>query len=527
MRLLAAPMRDVSIGARLGVAFGGVFVLMAVMAVFATLHLAEANRRMTHVVEGNSQQIARVNQMIESVAQRSIAIRNLALLSDPALKEDERKSIEDASRAYATAESELLALIERFDASEAEKALLEAIKRSEKAAVALMQEAEALAAQGRTEDAVVFLMDKLRPRQARWMTVLHTLSGLQAKTSAEYVADAASQYARARWTLAGFVVAALLAGAVLAWLVTRSIVLPMRDAVAIARTAANGDLRVRAVAHRRDEAGQLLAAMQAMNENLVRVVGDVRRGSERIAAGTAEIAAGNADMSHRTERQAASLQQTAASMEQLRATVRQNAEAAREASGVAESASAAVTQGGATMEEVVRTMARITEASRRIADIIGVIDGIAFQTNILALNAAVEAARAGDQGRGFAVVAAEVRTLARRSADAAREIKSLIDTSSASVGEGSRLVGDAGRSMGALVGEVRRVAALIGDISLATGQQTTGIDQVGDAVVDLDRVTQETVALVEESSAAADSVARQATELVESVRTFRIEADAA
>ena len=526
-RLLAAPLTDLRIGLRLGIAFGGVFILMAAMAVFATMNLALSNQRMTHIVEGNSRQSVLVSQMIDSVAQRSIAIRNLALLSDPGLKDAERQTIAAAAQDYAAAEKELLAVITRFDASEAEKTLLEAIKRSEKAAVALMQEAETMAAEGRTEDTGAFLMDKLRPRQARWITVLQTLGGLQSKTSAEYAADSTAQYERARWLLAAFVGGALLLGMVLAWLVTRSIVSPIREAVSLALTAASGDLSVRTVAHRGDEAGRLLDALHSMNENLVRVVGGVRRGSEQIATGSAEIAAGNADMSRRTERQAASLQQTAASMEQLRATVRQNADAAREASAAADSANAAAAQGGKTMDAVVSTMGGITEASRRISDIIGVIDGIAFQTNILALNAAVEAARAGEQGRGFAVVATEVRTLAQRSADAAREIKGLIDTSSQRVDQGSRLVGDAGRSMAGLVGDVGRVAALISGISLATVQQTEGIEQVGEAVTDLDRVTQETVALVEESSAAADSLAGQAATLLESVGIFRLEADVA
>ncbi|MFM1988845.1 MAG: hypothetical protein RJA99_1802 [Pseudomonadota bacterium] len=526
-RALAAPLNDLPIGARLGISFGGVFLLMAAMAVFATLHLAQSNRRLTHIVEGNSQQAAQVARMIDSVAQRSIAIRNLALLSDPALKDAERRAIADAAEVYSAAERELLARIARFDASEAEKALLEAIKRSETAAVALMTQAETLAAEGRGEETIAFLMDKLRPRQARWITVLQTLSGLQAKTSAEYAADAAVQYDRARWMLGGFVGAALLAGMVLAWLVTRSIVGPIREAVTLARTAATGDLRPRPTARRGDEAGQLLSALQAMNENLIRVVGDVRRGSERIAIGTAEIAEGNADLSQRTERQAASLQQTASSMEELRATVRQNADAAREASGVADSASEAAARGGATMDEAVRTMQGITDASRRIADIIGVIDGIAFQTNILALNAAVEAARAGEQGRGFAVVASEVRSLAQRSAAAAREIRGLIDASTSRVDEGSRLIGDAGRTITGLVTDVGRVAALIAGISLATTQQTDGIGQVGDAVSELDRVTQETVALVEESSAAAGNLASQAATLLESVRTFRLESETA
>jgi methyl-accepting chemotaxis protein len=438
--LLAAPLTDLRIGLRLGIAFGGVFILMAAMAVFATMNLALSNQRMTHIVEGNSRQSVLVSQMIDSVAQRSIAIRNLALLSDPALKDAERQTIAAAAQDYAAAEKELLAVITRFDASEAEKTLLEAIKRSEKAAVALMQEAETMAAEGRTEDTVAFLMDKLRPRQARWITVLQTLGGLQSKTSAEYAADSTAQYERARWLLAAFVGGALLLGMVLAWLVTRSIVSPIRQAVSLALTAASGDLSVRTVAHRGDEAGRLLDALHSMNENLVRVVGGVRRGSEQIATGSAEIATGNADLNQRTEEQASNLQQTAASMEQITGTIRQTAETAGQAAQMAGEAAAVAQRSGQAASDVAQRMGEIRQSSQRIAEIIGTIDGISFQTNILALNAAVEAARAGEAGKGFAVVASEVRTLAQRSSEAAKDITGLINTTAvASVKPGSEL----------------------------------------------------------------------------------------
>ncbi|HYP33626.1 MAG TPA: methyl-accepting chemotaxis protein, partial [Burkholderiaceae bacterium] len=293
-------------------------------------------------------------------------------------------------------------------------------------------------------------------------------------------------------------------------------------AVDVARTVAAGDLGSRIVVDRRDEIGTLLEALRRMNEGLVAIVGDVRNASESIATGSSQIAHGNADLSQRTEEQASNLEETAASMEQLTATVRHNADTARRASALAEGASAVAAQGGARVGQVVATMDDITDSSRRITDIIGVIDGIAFQTNILALNAAVEAARAGEQGRGFAVVAGEVRTLAQRSATAAREIKVLIGESVGKVENGTRLVADAGRTMGDIVDQVRHVSELIGQISAASDEQSRGIGQIGDAVTQLDQVTQQNAALVEQSAAAAESLRVQADALSRTVAAFRL-----
>jgi methyl-accepting chemotaxis protein len=307
------------------------------------------------------------------------------------------------------------------------------------------------------------------------------------------------------------------------WLISRSIVLPIKRAVQIAETVAAGDLSSDIDVQGHDETAQLLAALKRMNESLAGVVGTVRASSENIATGSSEISTGNLDLSQRTEQQASSLQQTAASMEQITATVRNNADTARQAAQMAEAASGAATQGGAAVGRVVDTMQQITQASAKISDIIGVIDGIAFQTNILALNAAVEAARAGEQGRGFAVVASEVRALAQRSATAAKEIKGLIDASAGHVQAGSTQAGDAGRQMEGIVTQVRRVTQLIAEISNATGEQTAGIAQVSDAIASLDHVTQQNSALVEESAAAAVSLKTQAQQLVDSVAVFRLD----
>jgi len=515
---------DLPIGLRLAMAFFGVFALMAMMAGFSIVTMQQMEQRMARITESNNQQILQVNKMIYSVGLRGVAIRNVALLADADAKKAELEAINESAKMYAEAEKELMQLINRFDATEAEKANLESIKRSETAVVKLMAEAAELGMAGKAEEAAEFMMSKLRPRQARWVTSLQTLSGLQNKVSDEYAQDAAAQYIKSRNILIGFVSISLLLGVALAWLVTRSITSPIGDAVKFARTVATSDLRPVDIPHHKDQAGQLLEALQTMSAHLTTVVRGVREASENIVTGTAEIATGNNDLSMRTEQQASSLEETAASMEEMRQAVRTNAETADQASRVAQDASASATRGGAMVGDVVQTMRQISESSKRIADITGVIDGIAFQTNILALNAAVEAARAGENGRGFAVVASEVRSLAQRSASAAKEIKALIATSVESVRDGTRRVNDAGSAMDGIVQQVRQVATLIGEISHSTREQSQGIDQVGEAISQLDQVTQQNAALVEESAAAASSLQHQAEQLLGAVSVFRIDA---
>jgi methyl-accepting chemotaxis protein len=332
-------------------------------------------------------------------------------------------------------------------------------------------------------------------------------------------------FVAARQMLAGTGVVALLAAVALGVMITRSLTGQLGgepgDVVQVANAIAEGQLDV-AVHVREGDETSVVAAMRRMRDRLTEIVGQVRQSSDSIVTGSTQIATGNADLSQRTEEQASNLQQTAASMEQLSSTVSTNAQTAGEASRRAASAADAAGQGGAAVGRVVQTMAEISEASRRISDIIGVIDGIAFQTNILALNAAVEAARAGEQGRGFAVVAGEVRTLAQRSAEAAKEIKSLIVASVEKVESGTRQVDEAGASMSDIVKRVEHVNQMIRQISSATAEQSAGIGQVGHAVTQLDQVTQQNAALVEESAAAAESLNQQARRLSECVKVFRI-----
>ena len=367
------------------------------------------------------------------------------------------------------------------------------------------------------------LQASLLPAAERYIGAMVGLQKFEHEQVDQAVKDASLVTDREALILLGLAAAALLLGVVVAWRITRSVTAPLHEAVNIARTVAAGDLSLSVQTQRRDELGDLLKALGEMKEALVKTVSQVRSASDSIGVASSEIASGNQDLSSRTEQAASSLEQTAASMEELTATVRQSADAARQANQLAASASEIAVRGGQVVGQVVTTMEEINHSSKKINDIIGVIDGIAFQTNILALNAAVEAARAGEQGRGFAVVAAEVRNLAQRSAEAAKEIKGLIGASVEKVDAGTRLVADAGQTMSEIVGSVQRVSDIIGEITAASGEQSDGIGQVNVAVTQLDQMTQQNAALVEESAAAAESLKEQASRLAQVVQIFRID----
>ncbi len=509
---------NLKIGMRLGLAFAAVVALAAVVVAIGIFRLAQVTQSLVLIGSDRVPAMAKVVEIADEVNLIARELRNALIFEDAAkvaaALDTAQKSRDDITRKF-----DLLA---PTITSEEGRKRLAAVVESRAAYVPLQLQFMDLVRAGKKQEAAALLADKLRPAQLSYMAALDEFKRLQIELVDQAAADGQSSYEQARLLMSCLLVAMLLAGALLGWWITRSITRPIGAAVAAAEAVAAGDLGTKIEVTSGDETGRLLAALKAMTENLARIVGTVRNSSDSIATGSAQIASGNADLSQRTEEQASALQQTAASMEELGSTVRQNADNARQANQLALGASAVAVKGGTVVGQVVDTMKGINDSSRKIADIIGVIDGIAFQTNILALNAAVEAARAGEQGRGFAVVASEVRSLAQRSADAAKEIKSLITASVERVEQGTALVDEAGATMAEIVTSIQRVTDIMGEISSASSEQSTGVSQIGDAVGQMDQVTQQNAALVEESAAAAESLKQQALQLVGAVSVFRL-----
>jgi methyl-accepting chemotaxis protein len=510
--------RNLKIGARLAIGFATMIALMVAMAIIGITRVQAVDDNTDVIVNDRYMKIALANGIQDKVDIKSRALRTALIATDPKVVDEQLAEARATTTAVAEAFAKLQATIRTPKGTAALKHAFEERAPFVEASNRLAELIQA----GRREEATSFLLQNLIPCQTAYLAALDGLVESQVEGMRGFAAEAASQAHGAVLMMGAIAAIATALAAALGLTIARSITGPIARAVTLAQTVAAGDLTSNIEATARDETGQLLAALKMMNESLVNVVGQVRHGSDCIATGSSQIATGNADLSQRTEEQASNLQQTAASMEQLTVTVRNNADTARQAAQLAGSAAAAATDGSSVVERVIVTMEAIDASSRKISDIIAVIDGIAFQTNILALNAAVEAARAGEQGRGFAVVAGEVRSLAQRSAEAARQIKTLITDSVEKVHAGTDQVAAAGRSMHDIVGQVRRVSDLIEEISAATLEQTQGIGQVGAAVSQLDQVTQQNAALVEESAAAAESLNQQAARLVEAVGVFRL-----
>jgi methyl-accepting chemotaxis protein len=515
-------LQNMRIGARLALGFGFVLVLVLVITAVAAVMIRRINVSTTAIVSEDYRKIALANSIDRGINSQANNLRSAVLAAGtPTESSAYLSQVSLATRELGKTKEALAAL----PSSPEGAALLKALTESGESYVRLRSRVVTLVQAGLPDVARGYLLKDLKAPQEAYLASSKALVDYYENRMQSVSGDAeASGRAAVILTLvlAGI---AILSGSAISFVIARSITGGIRRAVVIAETVAAGDLRSDIRVTGTNEIGQLLGALSAMNQSLVAVVGTVRETSGNIAGGSVEIASGNLDLSQRTERQSSSLQQTASSMEQLTATVKLNSDAARSATAIANSASAVAHQGGEAVGRVVATMNEIAASSKKVVDIIGVIDGIAFQTNILALNAAVEAARAGEEGRGFAVVASEVRSLAQRSAQAAKEIKSLIGASVTAVETGSRQVAEAGTTMSEVVAQVRSVASLIEHISSATAEQTSGLDLVNSSVSEIDQMTHENAALVEESAAAAESLRGQADRLVHAVSLFKLAGD--
>ncbi|MFY3975040.1 methyl-accepting chemotaxis protein [Achromobacter xylosoxidans] len=514
---------NLSIGTRLSLGFGSVLALLLALtglSQYELTHIGGINRAITE------QTWAKANAInIIDVTTRANARANLELIvnTDPRTAETLFARI-DTNRKAIDQALETLRPLFRTEDERQKLRLLEDVRgryvKSFQGVGALLKRGERDAARQRLLEETLPLLDGLQDRVIE-ISRIQSAEMVDAGADSQRVIDNAGML---NLILSGL---AVVLGGLFAWRVSKSITAPLAQAVSVAETVARGDLGQPILAVTRDETGRLLRALHDMQDKLAGAVRTIRAGSETISSAAGQIAAGNTDLSSRTEEQAASLEETAASMEELASTVKQNADNARQANQLAASASEVAQRGGAVVSAVVSTMGDISASSRKISEIVSVIDGIAFQTNILALNAAVEAARAGEQGKGFAVVAGEVRSLAQRSAQAAREVKTLIEASVSKVAEGAGQAENAGTTMQEVVASVKRVTDIMGEIAAASQEQASGIEQVNRAVSQMDEVTQQNAALVEEAAAAAGSMQDQAHALVRAVGVFRLSEDAA
>ncbi|AVT14049.1 methyl-accepting chemotaxis protein [Paracidovorax avenae] len=518
-------LRSLSISRRLFLGFGCMLALLAAVAALGHFSMSAMTRQMQQITGPGAAKARLANGMLQTVSATGIHARSAAMLGDidPRNAEDQARKAADTLQRYAKQEAELAALLESGGATPEERQLMADIQAQSRKTRPEIEGAVKLVTDGDTVSATLGLMTRVAPPEAVWRDKLAQLVELQNTLNADAAADAQQTQTRSRLTGGALVAIAIALGLFIAWRTTATITQPIGRAVVVAERIARGDLTSRVEVRIHDETGRLLDAIAAMQEQLRALVGHIGTTADSILLASSEVASGNLDLSHRTEQTSSNLQEAASALEDLTQTVHQGADAARQANQMTASAAQVATRSGEVVSQVVRTMDVISASSRKISDIIGVIDGIAFQTNILALNAAVEAARAGEQGRGFAVVAGEVRALAGRSAEAAREIKALILASSGQVQEGSSLVAQAGATIGELVQSVQKVSSIMGEITTSAHEQSDRIGQVSQSVSALENMTQQNAALVEESSAAAGSLREQAGRLTEMVGAFRLQ----
>jgi len=520
-------MTNSKVSTRLALGFSLVLGALIVVALFGISGMSSLREKLNEIARVNNAETRLANQMATSVQTRALVIRNLALFTDQKLIDNELARLKPQEKIYADAYRELGKLFSQEPSTtQKEHDLYTALKADEAAVTPLLEKAAQLGASNNVESITSLLVQEIRPKQTTWLNHLAELVSLENQLNAEAAAEAEATYQRLRTTTLVVSCVALVLGILAAFLIVRSILKQLGGepsrAQYVASEISQGNLTVML-----DLSGaspnSLMVSLEKMRSQLNDVVIDIKHSAESIATAAGEIAQGNLDLSRRTEEQAASLEETASSMEEITSTVEQNTNNAKQGSTLANAASATALKGGKVVEGVVKTMSDISDSSNKVTEIIASVEAIAFQTNILALNAAVEAARAGEEGRGFAVVASEVRTLAQRSATAAKEIKDLIGASVQHVNAGSQLVSDAGKTMSEVVQSVQSVTDIMSEIAAASGEQHTGIAQINTAITQMDEVTQQNAALVEQASAAAQAMADQAERLRASVAVFKVD----
>ncbi len=517
-----------SLARRLALGFVSILVLLLAVAITSSYALRLLGAQVQRIVQVNNLKTALANELMGSLNDLAVHTRSAALFADLDRKqlEVEAQGTRAAETSYVKTQRDLTALLAGDKASDQERQLMADISRAGEKVLPEFRDSLKQAVDGDTVAAVLTLMNRVRPAEIVLRGHVVELIELQRHQSESASVEVAALQHNMFVVVGALVLMALVMGGLIAWRITVSVTAPISRAVVVAERIATGDLSSQVEVRIFDETGRLLQGIAAMQDKLKTLVGGIRHAADSIQVASSEVAAGNQDLSQRTEDAASNLQQTASSMDHLTGIVMNSADSARLASQLAASAASAAARGGTVVAEVVSTMGEINTSSARIADIITVIDGIAFQTNILALNAAVEAARAGEQGRGFAVVAAEVRTLAGRSAQAAKEIKILIAASVDRVARGTRLVADAGDTMNDIVNSVQRVTDTLGEITVAASAQCEGISRINTAIASLDQMTQQNSALVEQSAAAAESLRDQAAQLAATVSTFKLDREA-
>jgi methyl-accepting chemotaxis protein len=508
---------NMKVGHRLGLGFGLMALILSLVCGLGVYNGYKARALIQQELISVQELQADAMTMYSAVLQQDISVRDIGLLTDP----NEMQGKANEARKANQSVSAMIDRLNQLKLDDAEHAMVAQIKDLNDKSVPVTNEAIGFAVSYQAEDAVKIIngqLDKLSQQRRALATKFAEHQRQRAETAAKLLMDGAARAGVITMVVGGLGLGLAVAAALL---VTRSIVKPLHEASTAANRVAQGDLTVELKARSNDEIGELVGAMSRMADSLRSMISTMRDSAENIHMASTEIASGNQDLSQRTEEQASSLQSTVSTVTQITQTVRSNAASARQASDLAIQAASVAAMGGDRVSEVVRTMDAISDSSRKISDIVGVIDGIAFQTNILALNAAVEAARAGEQGRGFAVVASEVRSLAQRSANAAKEIKTLINTNVEKVETGSRLVGDAGETMSDIVDASKRVAAIVSEITHATSEQAQGLELVHTAIGQIDQATQQNAALVEQAAAAAESLKDQTRSLNEAVGIFK------